>query len=98
MANRQQRRAGKKLFNQPELKEYVDKFCMEFSNLLVDGCEQAKKEASMNNTKVDFSKIQEQLEPLMKVKGEELGKKVQEIVEKKNPPQKTKFVMSYYKS
>lgn len=98
MANRQQRRTGKKLLNQPELKEYVDKFCMEFSNLLVDGCEKAKNEAKLNNVKVDFSKVQEQLEPLMKLRGEELGKKVKEIVEKKNPSNKPKITVAYYKS
>ena len=79
MANREQRRSGKKLLNKPELKKYVDQFCMEFSSVLVESYEKAKEDAEQDKKKVDFSKLQEQLEPLMKQKGEELGRKVQEI-------------------
>lgn len=84
MANRQQRRAGAKLLNKPELKEYIDKFCMDISNLLVDSCEVAKNEAQICDSKIDFSKIQDQLEDVMKSKGEELGKKVQDVVKQSN--------------
>jgi len=87
MANRQQRRAGKKLLNKPELKQFVDQFCMDMSNMLVDSCEVAKKEADATGTKVDFSTLQTKLEVAMKGKGEELGKKVQEMVKQRTQPQ-----------
>ncbi|AEO93832.1 gp587 [Bacillus phage G] len=91
MANRQQRRAGKKLLNKPEVKQYVDQFCMEFSSMLVESCEVAREEAKANNTKIDFEKMHNQLEPLMRTKGEELGKKVQEMVQKQNNKSKISF-------
>lgn len=82
MANREQRRNGKKLLNKPELKNYVDKFCSDVSNMIMDNFEEARKEANVTGTKLDFAKIQEQLEVTMKDKGEELGGKVKDIVRK----------------
>jgi len=87
MANRQQRRAGKKMLNRPELKKYVDQFCMEMSTMLVDSCEVAKTEADKTGTQIDFNSIQQKLEKQMSNKGEELGKKVQEMVQKAKQPQ-----------
>ena len=87
MANRKQRRAGKRLLNRPELKKYIDQFCMEISNVLVDTCEEAKKEAELTNQEIDFTKVQKQLETVMLEKGEQLGNKVKEIVKKQTHPQ-----------
>lgn len=84
MANRQQRRASKKMLNRPELKKYVDQFCMEVSTMLVDSCEQAKEESEKDNKSIDFSKIQSHIEESMKTKGEDLGNKVKEIMQQHN--------------
>ena len=87
MANRQQRRAGKKMLNKPELKKYVDQFCMEMSSMLVDSCEVAKNESEKSGKPIDFASIQSKLEVAMNKKGEELGMKVKEIVRESTGPQ-----------
>lgn len=86
MANREQRRNNKKLLNKPELKDYVDRFCKDVSSMIMDNFEEARKEADNKGTKLNFAKIQEQLEVTMKDKGEELGNKVKDIARKHQQP------------
>ena len=88
MANRQQRRQTKKMLNRPELKQYVDKFCMEISSMLVDYMDEVKKKADemgvpvkevLNKDETVKQVIDGKLHEMFKAKGEELGRKVQEI-------------------
>lgn len=87
MANREQRRNGKKLLNKPELKQYVDKFCMDVSTMILNDFEKARDEANQNGSKMDFSKLQVQLESAMNNKGEELAFKVKDIMKQNQPQQ-----------
>lgn len=88
MANRQQRRQTKKMLNRPELKQYVDKFCMEISSMLVDYMDEVKKKADemgvpvkevLNKDETVKQAIDGKLHEMFKAKGEELGEKFKKL-------------------